>query len=165
MEYVAIGGSMWGGTEEKAAVATIHAALDTGIHRFDTSAVYGGTSEESARRALLGGRRMKAIAASRDGTKTRIAKEINDFPRPMRTAVIELEVHRRDALARERFGKSRVSASRAGLRVRRPSPGDVAGTMGWSLDATIADIERIVAQSVTDPMGPNFVAPPSRSTA
>ena len=43
----AIGGWMWGGTDEKQSIETIHAALDKGINLIDTAAVYGfGKSEE-----------------------------------------------------------------------------------------------------------------------
>ena len=43
----AIGGWMWGGTDEDKAIRTIHAALDRGINLIDTAPVYGfGRSEE-----------------------------------------------------------------------------------------------------------------------
>src|SRR5260370_50009 len=46
----AIGGWMWGGTDEKESIRTIHAALDQGINLIDTAPVYGyGRSEEMAR--------------------------------------------------------------------------------------------------------------------
>ena len=62
----AIGGWMWGGTEESAAVSTIHAALDKGINLIDTAPVYGfGRSEELVGKALAGGRRGGATAAPR----------------------------------------------------------------------------------------------------
>lgn len=62
----AIGGWMWGGTEEKEAVAAIHAALDNGINLIDTAPMYGmGRSEEILGKALQGGRRQKAIIASK----------------------------------------------------------------------------------------------------
>ena len=49
----AIGGWMWGGTDEKASIATIHAALDKGVNLIDTAPVYGfGRSEEIVGRAL-----------------------------------------------------------------------------------------------------------------
>ncbi len=49
----AIGGWMWGGTEESEAIATIHAALDDGINLIDTAPVYGfGRSEELVGKAL-----------------------------------------------------------------------------------------------------------------
>jgi aryl-alcohol dehydrogenase-like predicted oxidoreductase len=43
----AIGGWMWGGTEEREAVRTVRVALDLGINLIDTAPVYGfGKSEE-----------------------------------------------------------------------------------------------------------------------
>ena len=53
----AIGGWLWGGTEESDAIKTIHAALDNGINLIDTAPVYGfGRSEELVGKALQGGR-------------------------------------------------------------------------------------------------------------
>src|ERR1700730_12236824 len=37
----AIGGWMWGGTDEAESMRTIHAALDRGVTVFDTAPVYG----------------------------------------------------------------------------------------------------------------------------
>jgi aryl-alcohol dehydrogenase-like predicted oxidoreductase len=99
-----IGGWMWGGTEESEAIATIHAALDLGINLLDTAAVYGyGNSEEIVGKALLGGRRAKAIVATkatldwtddgkvfRNGTKARIEKEVDDSLRRLQTDVIDI---------------------------------------------------------------------------
>ncbi|NLF30313.1 MAG: aldo/keto reductase [Planctomycetes bacterium] len=49
----AIGGWMWGGQEEKDAIAAIHAALDHGVTSIDTAAVYGfGDSERLVRKAV-----------------------------------------------------------------------------------------------------------------
>jgi aryl-alcohol dehydrogenase-like predicted oxidoreductase len=44
---------------------------------------------------------------------------------------------------------------------KRPDQLDaVAGVMGWRLDAdTMAEIDRIVAESVTDPVGPEYLTP------
>lgn len=51
----AIGGWMWGGTDMKAAVAAIHAALDHGMTTIDTAPIYGyGLSEEIVGEALRG---------------------------------------------------------------------------------------------------------------
>ena len=37
---------------------------------------------------------------------------------------------------------------------------------GWSLDAsTKAEIDRILRETITDPVGPEFMAPPSRNVA
>jgi aryl-alcohol dehydrogenase-like predicted oxidoreductase len=44
----AIGGWMWGGTDEKESIRTIHAALDQGVNLIDTAPIYGqGRSEEN----------------------------------------------------------------------------------------------------------------------
>ena len=63
----ATGGWMWGGTEEKAAVAAIHAAIDNGITLIDTAPVYGfGTAEELLGKALEG-KRDKVVLATKCG--------------------------------------------------------------------------------------------------
>src|SRR5580700_3540634 len=49
----AIGGWMWGGTDEQESIRTIHAALNRGVTLIDTAPVYGfGRSEEIVGRAL-----------------------------------------------------------------------------------------------------------------
>ncbi len=49
----AIGGWMWGGTDEDLAIKTIHAAIDQGINLIDTAPVYGfGRSEQIVGQAL-----------------------------------------------------------------------------------------------------------------
>jgi aryl-alcohol dehydrogenase-like predicted oxidoreductase len=76
------------------------------------------------------------------------------------------------AFARERFGKSIIELAarwvldRPGVSValwgaRRPEQLDaVAGVMGWKLDAgAMAEIDRIVAESVKDPIGPEYLTP------
>ncbi len=55
----AIGGWMWGGTDEDDSIKTIHTALDKGIDLIDTAPIYGfGRSEEIVGKALAesGGR-------------------------------------------------------------------------------------------------------------
>jgi len=109
----AIGGWMWGGTEEREAIATIHSALDRGITLVDTAAVYGyGNSEEIVGKALAGPRRAKAVIATkvgldwtddgkvfRNGTKARIDKEIEDSLRRLQTDYIDIyQVHWPDTL-------------------------------------------------------------------
>jgi hypothetical protein len=40
---------------------------------------------------------------------------------------------------------------------------EVADVMGWKLDAAaLAKIDRIVADCIRDPVGPEFMAPPAR---
>src|SRR4029077_17885956 len=65
----AIGGWMWGGTNEAQSIRTIHEALDRGITLFDTAPVYGfGRSEEILGRALAqDGRRKGAVIATKVG--------------------------------------------------------------------------------------------------
>jgi aryl-alcohol dehydrogenase-like predicted oxidoreductase len=60
----AIGGWMWGGPDDEAAIATIERALDAGITLIDTAPQYGqGHSEEVVGRALTG-KREKAVVAT-----------------------------------------------------------------------------------------------------
>jgi aryl-alcohol dehydrogenase-like predicted oxidoreductase len=65
----AIGGWMWGGTDEAQSIATIRAALDHGINVIDTAPVYGfGRSEEIVGKAIAeGGLRSKVIIATKAG--------------------------------------------------------------------------------------------------
>src|ERR1700760_2012046 len=52
----AIGGWMWGGTDEAESIATIHAAVERGINLIDTAPAYGfGRSEEIVGKALAEG--------------------------------------------------------------------------------------------------------------
>ena len=109
----AMGGWMWGGTDESASVATIRAALDQGINLIDTAPVYGfGVSEEIVGQALgLAGLRARAVIATkvglewRDGkiyrnaTRARIMQEIDDSLRRLRTDYIVIyQVHWPDPL-------------------------------------------------------------------
>src|SRR5271168_663534 len=67
----AMGGWMWGGTDERQSVATIKAALDQGINLIDTAPVYGfGVSEEIVGRALIG-LRSRAVIATKVGLEWR----------------------------------------------------------------------------------------------
>ena len=103
----AIGGMMWGGTEESDAISTIHAALDNGINLIDTAPGYGfGRSEELVGKALEGGRRAVAIIATkvgldwangkflRNSTPARLRNELEDSLRRLKTDVIDIyQVH------------------------------------------------------------------------
>ena len=63
----AMGGWMWGGTDEEQAINTIHAALDKGVNLIDTAPVYGfGRSEEIVGKA----RRTKNAGTGFISTKT-----------------------------------------------------------------------------------------------
>src|SRR5438309_6234710 len=65
----AIGGWMWGGTDERESIRTIHAALDKGINVIDTAPAYGfGRSEEIVGKAVAAyGHRDKVIIATKVG--------------------------------------------------------------------------------------------------
>jgi len=103
----AIGGWMWGGTDESDAVKTIREALDRGINLIDTAPVYGfGRSEEIVGEALSGGRRRMAVIATKAGLdwkngkpfrnarKARIVEEVENSLKRLRTDVIDLyQVH------------------------------------------------------------------------
>jgi aryl-alcohol dehydrogenase-like predicted oxidoreductase len=104
----AIGGWMWGGSDEREAIKTIHAALDRGINLIDTAPVYGfGHSEEIVGKALaLGGRRSRAIIATKAGLdwkngkpfrnarKARLVEEVENSLRRLQTDVIDLyQIH------------------------------------------------------------------------
>jgi aryl-alcohol dehydrogenase-like predicted oxidoreductase len=104
----AIGGWMWGGTDDADSIRTIHAALDQGITLIDTAPVYGfGHSEEVVGKALAqGGRRKNAVIATKVGLdwkdgqpfrnagKARIMREVEDSLRRLQTETIDLyQVH------------------------------------------------------------------------
>jgi aryl-alcohol dehydrogenase-like predicted oxidoreductase len=104
----AMGGWMWGGSNENDAINAIHAALDRGINLIDTAPVYGfGRSEEIVGKALaVGGRRKRAFIATkvgldwkdgkpfRNARKARIIEEAEDSLRRLQTDVIDLyQVH------------------------------------------------------------------------
>jgi aryl-alcohol dehydrogenase-like predicted oxidoreductase len=107
----AMGGSMWGGTDQGASVATIHAALHQGINLIDTAPAYGfGVSEEIVGAALVRKRAEAVIATKtglewRDGkvyrnaSRARIMQEVDDSLRRLRTDYIDIyQVHWPDPL-------------------------------------------------------------------
>jgi len=104
----AIGGWMWGGTDEKESIRTIHAAFERGINLIDTAPVYGyGRSEGIVGEALRQhGRRDSVIVATkvgidwtsgkveRNSTRQRILKELDDSLRRLQTDYIDIyQVH------------------------------------------------------------------------
>jgi aryl-alcohol dehydrogenase-like predicted oxidoreductase len=109
----AIGGWMWGGSDEKESIRTIHAALDQGINLIDTAPIYGyGRSEEIVGEALRQrGRRESVILATkvgldwtngkveRNSTRQRILQEFKDSLRRLQTDYIDIyQVHWPDPL-------------------------------------------------------------------
>jgi aryl-alcohol dehydrogenase-like predicted oxidoreductase len=79
----AIGGWMWGGTDEDQAIRTIHAALAQGINLIDTASVYGfGRSEEIVGKALAQKKcRDQVVIATKTGLDWKDGKVFrNCFP-------------------------------------------------------------------------------------
>src|ERR1700676_2818232 len=86
----AMGGRMWGGSDEREAVRTIHAALDHGITLIDTAPVYGfGQSEEIVGRALAAGAKRKKVLIA---TKAGLGWSGRDPFRDLRPERIRLEI-------------------------------------------------------------------------
>src|ERR1700693_2130650 len=109
----AIGGWMWGGTDEAESIATIRAAFEHGINVVDTAPVYGfGRSEEIVGKAIAEGRlRSDVLIAtkaglqweggrvSRNASRARIMREVEDSLRRLRTDYIDVyQVHWPDPL-------------------------------------------------------------------
>ena len=109
----AIGGWMWGGTDEKESIRTIHAAFDQGVNLIDTAPVYGfGRSEEIVGEALRQrGRRESIILATkvgldwsngkieRNSSRQRILHELEDTLRRLQTDYVDIyQVHWPDPL-------------------------------------------------------------------
>ena len=110
----AIGGWMWGGSDELECIEAIQHAVDTGINLIDTAPVYGfGRSEEIVGKAVESdGRRDRAVLATkvglewtedgnvyRNSTPARIQKEVEDSLRRLRTDRIDIcQVHWPDSL-------------------------------------------------------------------
>ena len=104
----AMGGWMWGGTDEQESIRTIHSAIDHGITLIDTAPVYGfGKSEEIVGKALAsdGLRQRVSIATKvgldwnngepfRNATRKRIFAETDASLKRLRTDVIDIyQVH------------------------------------------------------------------------
>jgi aryl-alcohol dehydrogenase-like predicted oxidoreductase len=107
----AMGGWMWGGTDQRESIATIQAAVHQGINLIDTAPAYGfGVSEEIVGTAVEGLRHEVVIATKvglewRDGkvfrnaSRARIMQEVNDSLWRLRTDYIDIyQVHWPDPL-------------------------------------------------------------------
>ena len=109
----AIGGWMWGGTDEAESIATIRAAVERGINVIDTAPAYGfGRSEEIVGKALAeGNMRSRVVTATkvgleweggrvfRNASRARILEEVEASMRRLRTDQIDIyQVHWPDPL-------------------------------------------------------------------
>jgi aryl-alcohol dehydrogenase-like predicted oxidoreductase len=118
-------------------------------------------------RSMLGGRVHRGMTF-----ETRDIRVVDPKFQEPRFGQYMTAVERLTVLARTRFGKSvaqlavRWVLDQPGISValwgaKRPDQLDaVAGVMGWKLDTnTMEEIDRIVAESVTDPVGPEYLTP------
>jgi aryl-alcohol dehydrogenase-like predicted oxidoreductase len=109
----AIGGWMWGGTDEAESIATIRSALEHGINLIDTAPVYGfGRSEEIVGKAVAEGRLRSRVhiatkaglqwdggKVTRNAGRGRIFQEVEDSLRRLRTDYIDVyQIHWPDPL-------------------------------------------------------------------
>ncbi|ACR30080.1 aldo/keto reductase [Burkholderia glumae] len=108
----AIGGWMWGGTDDRQSIATVRQAVEQGINLIDTAPVYGFGHAESIVGEALAGIRDQAVIATkvalewnadeqvmRNASVARIRREIEDSLRRLRTDRIDLyQVHWPDPL-------------------------------------------------------------------
>lgn len=100
----AIGGWMWGGTDEKTSIDTIISALERGINLIDTAPIYGfGKSEEIVGRALAQYNQRERVVIStkaglewqmgkvfRNSSKKRIFNEIDDSLRRLKVDYVDI---------------------------------------------------------------------------
>jgi aryl-alcohol dehydrogenase-like predicted oxidoreductase len=123
-------------------------------------------------RSLLGGRLMRGITFPEGDIRLADPK----FQEPRFTQYLNA-VDGLAAFARERYGKSvlelaarwvldRPGVTAALWGAKRPEQLDaVEGVVGWKLDAAaMAEIDRIVAEAVTDPVGPEYLTPRPRDS-
>lgn len=105
----AIGGWMWGGTEEQRSIDTVLKAIEKGVTTIDTAPIYGfGRSEELVGKAIkqYGNREELQIATKlglewddnenirRNSSRERILKEIDDSLRRLQTDYIDIyQIH------------------------------------------------------------------------
>src|SRR6266853_618311 len=210
----AIGGWMWGGTDDEVSIRTIHAALDQGINLIDTAPIYGqGHSEEIVGEALRQhGRREGVILATkvgidwttgrieRNSSRQRILQEFEDSLRRLQTDYIDVyQVHWPDplvpveetaqtlhrlyregrirAIGVSNYSVQQMSVFALAVRWVLDQPGvsvalwgartpqhlaPLDDVFGWSLDAEAhREIDAILRDTVQDPVGPEFMAPPA----
>ncbi|MDX1661394.1 MAG: aldo/keto reductase, partial [Gemmatimonadota bacterium] len=101
----AIGGWMWGGSDEEESIRTIHSALDRGIDLLDTAPAYGqGRSEEIVGKALERASARDRVTlvtkvglewdadgeVARNASRERIFTEVEDSLRRLRTDRIDV---------------------------------------------------------------------------
>jgi hypothetical protein len=130
----AIGGWMWGGTDEAESIKTIQSAIEHGITVIDTAPAYGfGRSEEIVGQALSEARLRSQVVIStkvgleweaervfRNSSRARILREVKDSLRRLRTDYIDVyQVHWPDTPGDHRGNRrDHAGAVRAGHHPR-----------------------------------------------
>lgn len=130
----AIGGWMWGGTDETASIRTIQSAPEHGITLIDTAPVYGfGASEDIVGKAVKQGRMRDDVVLAtkcalewdarervvRNASKKRILKEADDSLRRLQTDVIDLlQVHWPDPVVDVRETAEAMAELKAAGKIR-----------------------------------------------
>jgi aryl-alcohol dehydrogenase-like predicted oxidoreductase len=166
----AIGGWMWGGSDDAQSIATIRAAIESGITLIDTAPVYGfGHSEEIVGKALLGVRDRAVIATKagldwpagavrRNATAGRIRAEVEDSLRRLKTDRIDIyQIHWPDPLVpheetAEQLEKLRLEGKILAIGVSNYSPSQMEGFGRKARLATVQPpynlFERAIEQDV-----------------
>lgn len=145
--------------------------IDTGILPWCGQNGVAVLTYSSLCRSLLGGRVKRGMTFDAGDIRSVDPK----FQEPRFSQYMTAVEHLTD-FARERYGKSVIELAarwvldRPGVSValwgaKRPDQLDaVAGVMGWTLDRdAMAEIDRIVADSVKEPIGPEYLTPLVRS--
>lgn len=130
----AMGGWMWGGTSEAASIRTIQSVAERGVSLIDTAPVYGfGRAEELVGKAVAqAGLRDRLVLATkcglewddsgnvqRNASAARIAREVDDSRRRLRTDVIDLlQVHWPDPRVDIRETAEAMAEAKAAGKIR-----------------------------------------------
>ena len=135
----AIGGLMWGGTDDEESIATIRAGVERGITLIDTAPAYGfGRSEEIVGRAIAEGQlRSRVVIATkvglewkdgkvfRNASRGRILREAEDSLRRLQTDYIDIyQVHWPDPLVPIEETAEAVQTLFDQGKIHAGSPGD-----------------------------------------
>ncbi|MEX1024077.1 MAG: aldo/keto reductase [Planctomycetota bacterium] len=153
----AIGGTMWGGSDDELAVAAIQAALEVGLVAIDTAPVYGfGRSERVVGRALAGGRAKDAIVLTKAGLRWDSDDGQLAFEGPDETGTVrKIYFNSRPESVREECDASlaRLGIERIDLfQIHWPDPTTpIAETMGALVDLIAAGKVRAVGVSNFSP--------------
>jgi aryl-alcohol dehydrogenase-like predicted oxidoreductase len=124
-------------------------------------------------RGLLSGRMSESSRFTGDDLR----KSDPKFQAP-RFAQYLAAVERLDRIAKERFGKrvihlavrwvlerNKMSIALWGAR-RADQLSPIGGALGWKIDSEVmAEIDEILRETIKDPVGPEFMAPPDRAAA